>query len=216
MSKTAIKTVPAKNAVVTAITEALDQRSNFLLLGHKNPDEDCIAAMVAFGLLATKFEKSATICVDGELHEHFDYLIKICKHNSIGVIDGNGDETYNFDTVVVCDTPKPSMIDHGPALAPVLEDKNIVKIEIDHHLEADSAYFGDEKYRLVDEASSSCELIGLIALPAPWIGGQIWEATNPKIPFLVTFLVGSLALIPAWFKLRVPDAEGAAPPEPAQ
>ncbi|MCK5633563.1 MAG: MFS transporter, partial [Anaerolineales bacterium] len=59
-------------------------------------------------------------------------------------------------------------------------------------------------------------LIGLIALPAPWIGGQIWEATNPKIPFLVTFLVGSLALIPAWFKLRVPDAEGAAPPEPAQ
>ncbi len=164
MSKTAIQTVQAKNAVVTAIIEALDQRSNFLLLGHKNPDEDCIAAMVAFGLLATKFEKNATICVDGDLHEHFDYLIKICKHNSIGVIDGNGDETYNFDTIVVCDTPKPSMIDHGPALTPVLEDKNIVKIEIDHHLEADSAYFDDEKYRLVDEASSSCELIGLIAL----------------------------------------------------
>ncbi len=57
-------------------------------------------------------------------------------------------------------------------------------------------------------------LIGLIALPAPWIGGQIWEATNPKIPFLATFLLGSLALIPAWFKLRVPADEGIAPAEP--
>jgi len=150
--------------VVTAITEALDQRSNFLLLGHKNPDEDCIAAMVAFGLLCTKFAKKATICVDGDLHEHFDYLLKICGHNSIGVTDGSTDEKFDFDTVVVCDTPKPSMIDYGPAIEPILQDNSMVKIEIDHHLEADSAYFGDEKFRLVDEASSSCELIGLIAL----------------------------------------------------
>ncbi|MFV9675430.1 MAG: MFS transporter [Anaerolineales bacterium] len=57
-------------------------------------------------------------------------------------------------------------------------------------------------------------IIGLIALPAPWIGGQIWEATNPKIPFLATLLIGSLALIPAWFKLRVPADEGIAPAEP--
>ncbi len=54
-------------------------------------------------------------------------------------------------------------------------------------------------------------LIGLIALPTPWIGGQIWEAIDPKIPFLATFLLGSLALIPAWFKLRVPADEGISP-----
>jgi len=59
-------------------------------------------------------------------------------------------------------------------------------------------------------------LFGLVALPAPWIGGQIWEVTSPKIPFLATFLVGSLCLIPAWFKLRVTDAGTAAPAEPAQ
>jgi DHA1 family multidrug resistance protein-like MFS transporter len=57
-------------------------------------------------------------------------------------------------------------------------------------------------------------LIGLVALPAPWIGGQIWEATSPKIPFLATFLLGSLALIPAWFKLRVPTSEVIPPAEP--
>ncbi|HUS84285.1 MAG TPA: MFS transporter [Anaerolineales bacterium] len=57
-------------------------------------------------------------------------------------------------------------------------------------------------------------LIGLVALPSPWIGGQIWEFTNPKIPFLATFLLGSLALVPAWFKLRVTDKEVIAPAEP--
>jgi len=59
-------------------------------------------------------------------------------------------------------------------------------------------------------------IIGLVALPAPWIGGQVWEATNPKIPFLATVLLGSLALIPAWFKLRVPADEDIVPAEPAQ
>jgi len=56
-------------------------------------------------------------------------------------------------------------------------------------------------------------LIGLAALPAPWIGGWVWEITNPKIPFLATVLLGSLALIPAWFKLRIPADEVIAPTE---
>jgi MFS family permease len=59
-------------------------------------------------------------------------------------------------------------------------------------------------------------VIGLVALPAPWIGGQLWEAVGPRLPFLATFLLGSLALIPAWFKLRVPKPEIIATTEPAQ
>jgi nanoRNase/pAp phosphatase (c-di-AMP/oligoRNAs hydrolase) len=39
-----------------------------------------------------------------------------------------------------------------------------MRIEIDHHLGADSEYFGDPGYRLVTEASSSSELIGHILL----------------------------------------------------
>jgi nanoRNase/pAp phosphatase (c-di-AMP/oligoRNAs hydrolase) len=79
-------------------------------------------------------------------------------------MDKESDPGTDFDTVVLCDTPKPSMINQGPSIQPILDSNEIVKIEIDHHLEADSEYFGDEAYRLVDEASSSCELIGLIAL----------------------------------------------------
>jgi nanoRNase/pAp phosphatase (c-di-AMP/oligoRNAs hydrolase) len=40
----------------------------------------------------------------------------------------------------------------------------VLRIEVDHHIGADSGYFGDEGYRLVTEASSASELIGHILL----------------------------------------------------
>lgn len=164
MRKTAIRSVAFKNSIIANIVQALDERRDFLLLGHANPDEDCIASMVSFALVVTKFEKNATICIDGELHEHFNYLLNICRHNSITLIHNGKSAEASYDTVVVCDTPKPDMIECSTTIESVLENKNILKIEIDHHLEADSAYIGDEGYCLVDEASSACELVGLIAL----------------------------------------------------
>jgi len=45
--------------------------------------------------------------------------------------------------------------------------------------------------------------VSLIALPFPWIGSLFWNAINPKAPFLITVFLGSLAIVPAWMKLRV-------------
>jgi MFS family permease len=45
---------------------------------------------------------------------------------------------------------------------------------------------------------------GIVALPSPWIGGQLWKTFGPQAPFLFTVALGSLALIPAWFKLVLP------------
>ena len=55
------------------------------------------------------------------------------------------------------------MLQDFPGSSSLLSDGNILKIEIDHHLEADSDYSGDKGYCLVDEASSASELVGLIA-----------------------------------------------------
>jgi nanoRNase/pAp phosphatase (c-di-AMP/oligoRNAs hydrolase) len=164
MSKTAMPTIAAKNAVVDKIIDALDTRSGFLMIGHETPDEDCIAGMVAFALLATKFEKNSYICLRHDLHEHFEYLLKICRHNSIHIIDGTGREPLPVDTIVICDTPKPDMMEYGEAVKPLMENNEVVRIEFDHHLEADSEYCGSDGYCLVDEASSSCELIGYLTL----------------------------------------------------
>jgi nanoRNase/pAp phosphatase (c-di-AMP/oligoRNAs hydrolase) len=66
--------------------------------------------------------------------------------------------------LVLVDTPKPEMIDRSELFDGMRADPNILKIEFDHHLEADSRYFGDPDYRLVYEASSTCEILGLLAL----------------------------------------------------
>jgi DHA1 family multidrug resistance protein-like MFS transporter len=50
--------------------------------------------------------------------------------------------------------------------------------------------------------------LGVISLPAPWIGSQIWIAFGPKAPFILTSVLGILALIPAWYRLRLPEARG--------
>jgi DHA1 family multidrug resistance protein-like MFS transporter len=49
--------------------------------------------------------------------------------------------------------------------------------------------------------------LGLISLPAPWIGSQIWVTFGPKAPFILTSILGILALIPAWLRLRLPEGE---------
>ena len=46
--------------------------------------------------------------------------------------------------------------------------------------------------------------LGLVSLPAPWIGGQMWEKYGPRSPFMVTIVVSFLAIIPAWFKFKLP------------
>ncbi len=45
--------------------------------------------------------------------------------------------------------------------------------------------------------------LGIISLPAPWIGSQIWKLVSPQAPFYLTIFLGAFAVIPAWFKLRL-------------
>ncbi len=164
MTKRSIPKIRNRNRIIDNIIEALVTRQDFLLLGHKSPDEDCIASMVAFALLAGKFSKRARIYLGKEIHEHFQYLINICTYNSIPVLYEEDPLSEPIDTVVLFDTAKPSMIEASAAVKEVIEDDNILKIEIDHHIGADSEYFGQSGYRLVTEASSSGELVGLIML----------------------------------------------------
>jgi MFS family permease len=46
--------------------------------------------------------------------------------------------------------------------------------------------------------------LGFISLPAPWIGAQLWERFNPRLPFLITAIVSLVAVVPAWLKFKLP------------
>jgi nanoRNase/pAp phosphatase (c-di-AMP/oligoRNAs hydrolase) len=164
MKKTIIPTIHEKNRIIDNIIEAMTTRKKFLILGHRNPDEDCIASMVAFALLLGKFYKDVSICLGVRVHEHFQYLLNICRFNSIHLFEACNSFDDSIDTVVICDTPKPSMLEKNSSIDDLLENSGVVKIEIDHHIGTDSQYIGDNGYCLVTEATSSSELVGHLAL----------------------------------------------------
>jgi MFS family permease len=45
--------------------------------------------------------------------------------------------------------------------------------------------------------------VGVISLPAPWIGGQLWQIFSPRAPFLVTGIACTFAALIAWFKFKL-------------
>jgi MFS family permease len=49
--------------------------------------------------------------------------------------------------------------------------------------------------------------IGLISLPMPWIGAQIWERFTPQTPFFIP-LIALMAVVPIiWFKFKLPAGQ---------
>jgi MFS family permease len=50
--------------------------------------------------------------------------------------------------------------------------------------------------------------LGLISLPAPWIGARLWENISPIFPFYVP-LVAMVAMLPVmWVKFKLPSERG--------
>jgi MFS family permease len=46
--------------------------------------------------------------------------------------------------------------------------------------------------------------LGLISLPAPYIGAVMWERFSPQVPFIITGAVALLSVIPTWLFFKVP------------
>jgi MFS family permease len=51
--------------------------------------------------------------------------------------------------------------------------------------------------------------IGLISLPAPYLGTLMWEKISPQSPFVVAAAVSILTILPIWYKFKVPRADDA-------
>lgn len=164
MIKKKINTIKERNQIAYKIISAIVERKSFLICGHENPDEDCVSSMVAFAILLTKFDKTVQIYINGRVNENLNYLLNICRYNSIKLINAKSNIKRNVDTIVICDTAKKSMLDINDRIRSLFKKKEIIKIEFDHHIGGDSEYIGDMEYSMVDEASSASELIGFIAL----------------------------------------------------
>jgi MFS family permease len=49
--------------------------------------------------------------------------------------------------------------------------------------------------------------LGLISLPAPWIGAQMWDRVGPTFPFTITAIILLISVIPIWLKFKAPKIE---------
>jgi len=49
--------------------------------------------------------------------------------------------------------------------------------------------------------------LGVISLPAPWIGAQLWDRVGPQFPFTITAVALLLSIIPIWVKFKLPKSE---------
>jgi len=47
--------------------------------------------------------------------------------------------------------------------------------------------------------------LGLVSLPAPAIGAQLWTRFSPRFPFAITGVLAVLAVIPVWLKFKLPQ-----------
>lgn len=47
--------------------------------------------------------------------------------------------------------------------------------------------------------------IGLISLPASYVGTLMWKYINPQSPFFVAAIVSLLTILPIWLKFKVPE-----------
>lgn len=48
--------------------------------------------------------------------------------------------------------------------------------------------------------------LGIVSLPAPWIGAQLWDRFGPTAPFKITATVLLLSVIPIWLKFKLPKS----------
>ena len=49
--------------------------------------------------------------------------------------------------------------------------------------------------------------LGVVSLPAPWIGAQLWERVSPRFTFTLTAWAGLISIIPVWFKFKLPEKD---------
>jgi len=58
--------------------------------------------------------------------------------------------------------------------------------------------------------------LGVVSLPAPWIGGQLWTRFSPRLPFYITAVASLFTVVPVWLKFKLPKKsdQAAAPGSP--
>ncbi len=138
--------------------------SNVIIMGHRNPDFDAIGSCIGLARLALSFDKQTKIIsnkADPNLRECFEILSVIPEYKDIFVDATQAQEMLTADTLVICtDVNNP---DNFEALN-VAKNADYLFI-VDHHRQSEKtpeAVPERCETLIVPSASSACELVSEI------------------------------------------------------
>ncbi len=139
-----------------ALVRILEESSNVLIMGHRNPDMDAFGAAVGMFAFAKKFDKPVHIVMD-YVGESLMSLYEYVRDN--GSFDIIGPEAAlamaKEDTLlIIVDTHNPVYTE-----SPELVEKVSKKVVIDHHRKMEMSIQNPVLYYMESYASSTCELI---------------------------------------------------------
>ncbi len=146
--------------VYERLAEILSSAGNVLIMGHKNPDFDCIGASVGLARIAALFtddvriisdraNRNFTVCTEGLRHE-------LANDGCELFIDAeDGLEMIRSDTVLIVTDVNNFAISESPEIA-----ANAFRtVVIDHHRKAGEFQNEPELVYIEPSASSACELV---------------------------------------------------------
>lgn len=128
---------------ITQLYEEVDRANQPYIIGHANPDGDCIGATLALAQLFEKMGRHVTVLLI-DVPDTYNYL----------PLDGyvTGEVPSNVDLIITLDSGDKDRFGHFNGLV----DNAYKIINIDHH--ASNPLYGDVNY-VVEDVSSTSELL---------------------------------------------------------
>jgi phosphoesterase RecJ-like protein len=140
--------------IIDAIRPTIDNANEIIIIGHKNPDGDCLGSALGLANFFENKQKKVKIIVPNEIPEFFSWLKGI---NDILIYNQSPWEAVNYissaDIIFMLDFNSFSRIDD---IADSVQVSNSLKIVIDHHQEPEAI----ADFSFIDhQSSSAAELV---------------------------------------------------------
>ncbi len=140
--------------MVDKFLDLIGSTEKAIITGHKNPDGDCLGAIIGLQAIMAALGKEIECLIDGPLPDRLSFIdsegIIIDVNEPASLIAGDA------DLAIVCDCASRQRLGAGQDY---IEGKTI--INIDHHIDND--LFGTHNYVFADR-SSACEVIAEMTL----------------------------------------------------
>ena len=154
------RTSVTSRVVSDRLAELISASGNVLIMGHKNPDFDCIGACIGLAHFASRYSgevkivvdrtsRNFTVCTDGLLAD------PAFRRRELFINEADGLDMIRSDTLLIVADVNNLAICESPEIA-----SNVFRtVIIDHHRKAQEFESEPELTYIEPSASSACELV---------------------------------------------------------